>query len=99
VTLDEEAERVCLDLSVFGIDPATAAHIHSGREGVAGPVVIPLAAPSSGVSQGCVDVEEDLIEDIEERPGAFYVNVHNDAFPGGAARGQLRVLRVNGERD
>lgn len=34
-------------------------------------------------------VTEDLIEEIGNNPEAFYVNLHNAAFPGGAIRGNL----------
>lgn len=81
--------RVCYTLTVSGIDPATAAHIHRGAPDAAGPVVVPLAAPTSGTSHDCATVSRDLARELIRNPGAFYVNVHTAAFPGGAIRAQL----------
>ena len=81
--------RVCYQLSVRGIASATAAHIHEAPAGVAGPVVVPLAPPRNGGSSGCVTVSRELARDIVRHPADYYVNVHNQDFPGGALRGQL----------
>ncbi len=76
-------------LSVENIDPATAAHIHIGAMGVAGPVVVGLSAPSSGMSSGVIEVDTELIKAIRKNPENYYVNVHNPMYPAGAVRGQL----------
>jgi hypothetical protein len=81
--------RLCYVLQVEGIAPAAAAHVHVGPPGTAGPVVVPLAPPTRGVSGGCVAASEDLLNAIAANPGNYYVNVHNAEFPGGALRGQL----------
>jgi hypothetical protein len=81
--------RICYTLSVSEIDPANAAHIHRGPSDEAGPPVVTLDAPTEGSSEGCADVARELAQEIIRDPGAFYVNVHNEAFPGGAVRGQL----------
>lgn len=83
-------QRVCYKLWVSDIDPATAAHIHAGKPGVAGPVVIGLMAPTDGYSEGCVEgVDPALAQALAENPRQYYVNVHNPAYPAGAVRGQL----------
>jgi len=90
VTLNQGQGEVCFELQVLDIAPATAAHIHVAPAGVAGPVVVPLVPPTTGFSSGCVaDVDPDLIKAIRQNPSAYYVNVHNATFPGGAVRGQL----------
>jgi hypothetical protein len=83
------ASRLCFDLSVTGIAPATAAHIHRGGLGVPGPVVVPLTPPTAGSSAGCVDIAATLGAEILAMPAGFYVNVHNAPYPDGAVRGQL----------
>ena len=88
-TLNQGVGEICFRLEVFDIEPATAAHIHLAPPGEPGPVVVPLTAPTGGSSSGCVDVAEDLIKAIRQDPEAYYVNVHNADFPGGAVRGQL----------
>jgi CHRD domain len=83
--------EICYDLAVENIAPATAAHIHVGAVGVAGPVVVPLAPPTSGSSSACAAVARDLVLAILKNPAGYYVNVHNAEFPAGAVRGQLSL--------
>ena len=78
--------EVCWRISVTGVGAVTAAHIHAGPRGVAGPVVVALEPYRSG----CTDVRRRVARFIREHPSEFYVNVHNAEFPGGAVRGQLR---------
>lgn len=82
--------QVCYELSVEKIAPATAAHIHKAGPDAAGPPVVPLTAPGAdGKSSGCATADKDVVKDILQNPGAYYVNVHNAEFPPGAVRGQL----------
>lgn len=90
LTLNQGLGQICYELSVTGIAPATAAHIHFGASDVAGPVVVHLDSPADGTSSGCVeDVDSELIKAIRQSPGNYYVNVHNAEFKAGALRGQL----------
>jgi hypothetical protein len=82
-------EQICYTLTVTDVAPAAAAHIHIAGPDDPGPVVVPLEAPTTGTSSGCVEVERDLVVDIIRDPGSYYVNVHNADYPGGAVRGQL----------
>lgn len=89
ITLNQGQGEICYELSVSGIAPATAAHIHVGASTTTGPVVVPLAAPTNGSSSGCATVDAALIKAIRQNPENYYVNVHNAEYPAGALRGQL----------
>ncbi len=82
-------DTICYTLTAEGIEPATAAHIHQGPPGEPGPVVLPLEAPTSGVSGGCTEADPELVSNLQENPDEYYVNVHNEEYPHGAIRGQL----------
>ena len=88
IDLSQEG-KVCFQLAVEGLDTVTAAHIHEGAAGEAGPPVVELDPPTEGASNGCVDTEQKLVSQIVENPEGYYVNVHSEEFPDGAVRGQL----------
>ena len=90
VTVIDATDNVCYELDVRDIAPATAAHIHRGALGEAGPPVVTLEPPTDGERDGCVAASGAVADEIEANPGLFYVNVHNAEYPNGAIRGQLR---------
>jgi hypothetical protein len=91
ITVNEGSGRVCWAIVVRRITlPATAAHIHPGAAGVAGPPIVDLGAPgANGRSVGCTTAPLDVAAAIVADPAGYYVNVHNADFPPGAIRGQL----------
>lgn len=79
--------QLCYTLTSAMIAAPTAAHIHIGKAGEAGPPVLPLAAQAT--TETCISIEKALVGKILADPAGYYVNVHNAEFPGGAVRGQL----------
>ncbi len=69
----------------------SAAHIHRGQPGVAGPVVQPLVFPAgneNGVIGTGTFTNPALLAAIRADPGNYYVNVHTTPnCPGGVIRG------------
>jgi CHRD domain len=84
--------EICWGITVRGIDTPRAAHIHAAEEGENGPVVVPLTAPGDGdpgASSGCATIDAELAKNLLDDREEYYVNVHTEAFPAGALRGQL----------
>ena len=82
--------QICYELTTSNIATATAAQIHAGGKGIAGPSLITLLPPTKGMSKDCVSVEADKLAALIKNHGHFYVSVQNAEFPEGAIRGQLR---------
>ena len=90
IHVDAAKNQVCYTIHVKDLTSATAAHIHKGAAGVAGPPVVMLKAPdASGKVEGCADAKPDVVKDLVSNPGDYYVNVHSAEYKGGAIRGQL----------
>ncbi|MDX6437482.1 MAG: hypothetical protein QOF45_65 [Gaiellaceae bacterium] len=77
--------KVCWEIKATKVGSLSAAHIHKGKAGVAGPVVVPFGKTYK--SKGCTTAA--VAAAIKKNPGAYYVNVHNAKYPAGALRGQL----------
>jgi hypothetical protein len=80
--------QVCWEIVVSKVQKIVAAHIHKGAPGTAGPVVVPFGKTFK--SKGCTTTTAAIAAAIKAKPSAYYVNVHNAKYPGGALRGQLR---------
>jgi hypothetical protein len=86
--LNAATGKVCWEFKLGKIDgKPSQAHIHKGKAGVSGNVVVPLGANYK--RQGCTTAAKSLVKSIAGHPGAYYVNVHNAKHPLGAMRGQL----------
>jgi hypothetical protein len=66
---------------------ATSMHIHSSADS--------SVAISLDVASGCVDADASTIEAVLTKPTMYYVNLHTDAYPDGAIRGQIAAPAAN----
>jgi hypothetical protein len=69
--------------------PATAAHIHAGKKGVPGSVIVPLCGPCTSPASGTGTITNAQLSQM--KAGTTYVNVHTAKNAGGEIRGQIRL--------
>ena len=85
------ATSLCYSILLHNTVANTAAHIHIGAPQTPGGVV--LALPINGTVPlriaNCIAAPAAVVTAIRANSQNYYVNVHNAAFPNGAARGQL----------
>lgn len=88
-------QRVCWEFTnVSNVAPVNRGHIHKAPAGSNGGIVVDffnVAAGTQGPLTGCTTtpLPRELLKDIIQNPSAYYLNLHNADFPGGAIRGQL----------
>ncbi len=70
--------------------PVSAAHIHIGRVGRAGPVAVSLCGPCRNGRRGTATLTAANLAALAA--GRAYVNVHTARNPGGEIRGQIRPV-------
>jgi len=69
---------------------AIAAHIHKGKAGVAGAVLVPLCGPCTSGKSAQVKISKNAADLLEH--GQVYVNVHTAKNGGGEIRGQVKFI-------
>lgn len=107
LTFNDALTQIAWELQWTGIPTgATAAHVHFAPPTAAGPVVLPVLPPPSGVSgnlsgiwtaadiQNAATTGLGTIADIfgAAQAGDLYFNVHSPANPPGEIRGQLAEI-------
>jgi hypothetical protein len=90
-------DRACFLLPWSGISAPTASHIHVGRRGVRGIVVVPFfqgqLPDTLNAVAGCAQADPAVVAAVAASPRDYYVNIHTTDFPDGAIRGQLHRAR------
>lgn len=81
-----EATRTFNLVLTHNVTNASAAHIHKGEPGVAGPPVFPLNT-ASPVNFSSAPLDSAQRADLFA--GRYFVNVHSPSYPEGEIRGQL----------
>ena len=82
--------KICYRVTVSGIQTATRAHLHMGDAGERGEQVKLNLRPPRNSARECIrGLGERFIKKIAHNSSSYYVDVHNNEFPGGALRGQL----------
>jgi hypothetical protein len=92
IFLDRQTGRFCFFADTANIStPLTSVDLHRAPAGSEGPIVTPLHGPSTTDPDGsaCLDLDPDLVKEISKHKADFYIDIHNEEFPGGALRGQL----------
>jgi len=88
VVLDDAKNTACYEVTFENIGQPTAAHIHTGAKGVAGPPIVDFKIKTNG-NKGCVPADPTALKSIAGNPAGHYVNVHTADYGSGAIRGQL----------
>jgi hypothetical protein len=95
IDINTDNNQVCYTFVTQNLnDPVTAGHIHKGAKGVAGDVLIDLKV-TAGNLKGCVTDEPAKIQAVLADAQGYYLNLHTQANPAGAVRGQLMAAITN----
>jgi hypothetical protein len=95
VTVDPASGQVCATVTT-SVTNGVAMHIHRGAPGADGPVVVPFEAKDINAGRVCVAAGATVAKAIAADPAAYYLNIHTNAAPAGALRGQLATATPTG---
>jgi hypothetical protein len=93
ISLTEDGDMTYTITVTGNSETISAAHIHKGKEGENGDVVVELDAEAVDEGKAAeVQLEPDLAKRIIENPQNWYINTHSESFqpPSGVARAQLQ---------
>lgn len=103
--LSKDGKKLSYKITVKDIENVTAAHIHKGKMGEAGPPLAPIQMKakkgkfSGTLAKGTITAKELMgslkgktVNDLvaEIEAGNTYVNVHTAKYPDGEIRGQIK---------
>jgi hypothetical protein len=92
IRIDPSKGTACFTIKVKNMEVPVASHIHKGKKGKSGDIVVAFFGARNGkrTRAGCArNQDKSDLRDILEHPSRYYVNVHTKTYPAGAARGQL----------
>src|SRR5262249_38276912 len=89
VKLDTKHGQACWTITLEGVGRLLSAHVHKGKPGKLGPVVLPLGDRYE--KKGCVIAKPAVVAAVAKSPKAYYVDIHTARFVNGALRGQLHA--------
>ncbi|TGE15469.1 CHRD domain-containing protein [Hymenobacter elongatus] len=93
-TMNPTRDTLFITASFVGLSgPITGAHVHLGARGISGPIVSGLVFMLKGNRlQGFLTGSEfDVSKRRKYLLGAYYINIHTAANPGGEIRGQIEL--------
>ncbi|HXX57087.1 MAG TPA: CHRD domain-containing protein [Thermodesulfovibrionales bacterium] len=100
--LSKNGKKLSYKVTISDIENVTAAHIHMGKVGEAGPPLVPIkikGKKGKASGKGTITSKDligsfagktvkDLVAEIEA--GNTYLNVHTGKYPDGEIRGQIK---------
>ena len=91
VQLDTKHGKACWTITTKGVvgGRLLSAHVHKGKPGKLGPVVLPLGDRYE--KTGCVIARPSVVAAVAKAPKSYYVDIHSARFVNGALRGQLHA--------
>nr|WP_244623210.1 CHRD domain-containing protein [Shewanella salipaludis] len=91
ITLDPDSGAIIVHLNAVGLDDATSSHVHQALAGVSGGVIFALSQDTAALGHwSATDVTLDSEQLANLNKGAYYLNLHTPANPGGEVRGQIQ---------
>ncbi|KAB2348434.1 DUF3455 domain-containing protein [Actinomadura rudentiformis] len=93
--LGVKGDRVSFAIEFRGIGVPTSGELHQGAKGSNGDKKISFFTRPRGPGSvsGSVRVsDQQLLDQLRNDPGSFYIDLHNRQFAGGAVRGQVHKL-------
>jgi hypothetical protein len=92
VTVNGTASTLKWTLTFRGLSgKALAAHIHKGKPGTAGAVVVPLCGPCTSGKKGRATITKSVATLLQR--GTAYVNLHTAKNAAGEIRGQVKFVK------